>query len=303
LLPWFPENLLVSIGKMIVQLTKSYLLCATPRSGSTLLCEILSSSGRLGRPQEYFELLKDTGLPRQPAQYFNPRALEERQYRRLLGLLGVDQGVRVDLAQLAELRERYREYLLRVLECGTTDNGVFGAKMMWGYLTDFLYLYAGDESTDSGRHIDFRLRSAFANVRYIHVRRRDKLCQAISLWKAIQTQLWREDAGTPRGHPWRHPVFDFAAITFLRRQLEEHDQAWNRFFVTAGATPLVLQYEDFACDLRRTYLQVARHIGIREKAKATGRVSMLRQFDADSESWRAQYLAIERQKRSPAGPK
>jgi LPS sulfotransferase NodH len=44
----------------------SYLVCATPRSGSTLLCEALSGTGLAGRPAEYFEAMYDTGLPRRP---------------------------------------------------------------------------------------------------------------------------------------------------------------------------------------------------------------------------------------------
>ena len=38
-----------------VKPTRSYLVCATPRSGSTLLCEGLESTGVAGRPREYFE--------------------------------------------------------------------------------------------------------------------------------------------------------------------------------------------------------------------------------------------------------
>ena len=49
----------------------SYLVCATQRSGSTLLCELLGGDRRAaGVPDEYFESLRETGLPRQPGQYF-----------------------------------------------------------------------------------------------------------------------------------------------------------------------------------------------------------------------------------------
>src|SRR5690348_6219991 len=55
----------------------SYLACATPRSGSTLLCEALTNTGVAGNPKEYFEALKATGLPMRPIDYFttldNPR--------------------------------------------------------------------------------------------------------------------------------------------------------------------------------------------------------------------------------------
>src|SRR4028118_2171875 len=33
---------------------RSYVLCGTPRTGSTLLCSLLYSTGVLGRPESYF---------------------------------------------------------------------------------------------------------------------------------------------------------------------------------------------------------------------------------------------------------
>ncbi len=31
-----------------------YFICATPRSGTTLLCDLLADTGRAGRPQSYY---------------------------------------------------------------------------------------------------------------------------------------------------------------------------------------------------------------------------------------------------------
>jgi LPS sulfotransferase NodH len=45
---------------------RSYLVCATQRSGSTLLCELLKGTRVAGRPEEYFEAKPDTGLPPLP---------------------------------------------------------------------------------------------------------------------------------------------------------------------------------------------------------------------------------------------
>ena len=53
------------------KVTKSYVVCATPRSGSTLLCALLAGTGVAGNPEEYFERLWRTGLPRQPREYFD----------------------------------------------------------------------------------------------------------------------------------------------------------------------------------------------------------------------------------------
>ena len=49
---------------------RAYLVCATPRSGSTLLCEMLRDTGLAGRPLEHFEILRHSSLPRQPREYF-----------------------------------------------------------------------------------------------------------------------------------------------------------------------------------------------------------------------------------------
>ena len=53
------------------RLQSPYVVCATPRSGSTLLCELLAGTGVAGQPEEYFEHLWRTGLPRQPREYFD----------------------------------------------------------------------------------------------------------------------------------------------------------------------------------------------------------------------------------------
>ena len=51
---------------------RSYLVCATPRSGCTLLCHLLDQTGVAGHPEEYFEALRHSGVPRRPHEYFDP---------------------------------------------------------------------------------------------------------------------------------------------------------------------------------------------------------------------------------------
>src|SRR2546423_6871003 len=59
-----------SAEQAAVKPRRCYLVCATPRSGSTLLCEGLESTEVAGRPREYFEELKETGVSRRPREYF-----------------------------------------------------------------------------------------------------------------------------------------------------------------------------------------------------------------------------------------
>src|ERR1700749_1121749 len=55
---------------------QAYLVCATPRSGSTLLCEMLRDTGLAGRPLEHFEVLRHSSLPRRPHEYFGDLDLD-----------------------------------------------------------------------------------------------------------------------------------------------------------------------------------------------------------------------------------
>jgi hypothetical protein len=73
----------------------SYLICATPRSGSTLLCHALDATGISGHPDEHFEVLLETGRPRQPRDYFqrsnDPEVwvlLDDPEFQDVLGEYG-----------------------------------------------------------------------------------------------------------------------------------------------------------------------------------------------------------------------
>src|ERR1044072_7957271 len=103
----------------------AYFVCATPRSGSTLFCEALTATGIAGRPAEYFEALRGTDVPRQPHEYFD---LPDAEVEALLPR--VAQQPTAELAGAAD----YRDYVAWAREQGATPNGVFAAKLMFGYL-------------------------------------------------------------------------------------------------------------------------------------------------------------------------
>src|SRR3954453_19662507 len=70
-----------------MQPDRSYLVCATPRSGSTLVCHALEETGIAGRPEGEFEALPDSGLPRRQQEYFP--GFEHQSTRDHLGELSV----------------------------------------------------------------------------------------------------------------------------------------------------------------------------------------------------------------------
>jgi trehalose 2-sulfotransferase len=86
-------------------LASTYAICASPRSGSSLLCDLLEQAGVLGRPEEFFN----------PDSFRRP-FLE----RHGLGELAVDE-------YLEQLRAEF-----------TTPNGVFGMKLMPVHVQELL---------------------------------------------------------------------------------------------------------------------------------------------------------------------
>ena len=235
----------------------SYLVCATPRSGSTLLCALLDQTGVAGHPEEYFEALRHSGMPRRPHEYFDPQRhaniIERLAFREM------PDGVVRSPNPLWDPND-YSRYLEWALEHGMTPNRVFGAKLMWGYLGDFATLLRSVEGLAELPLPDLLTRT-FPGLRYVQITRENKVRQAVSLWKAVQTQDWRQSEGKRRG-PAPQPVFSFRAINYLVRQLTAHDAAWDAYFLGLGRPPLKITYEELADDPEPVVRRVLDHIGI-----------------------------------------
>jgi LPS sulfotransferase NodH len=267
---------------------RSYLVCATPRSGSTLLCETLELTGVAGRPREYFEALKETGVPRRPREYF--WGLRSPEVLRLL-----PHDAQLDRAsERVETwnRDDYARHLDASIREGTTANGVFGAKMMWGYFDDFLELTRGIPRF-GGMGDGSLLNAAFPDLHYVFVSRSDKVRQAVSLWRALQTWVWRKTEGHADDEPLpeQRAVYSFDAIDHLLDQLRRHEDAWRGFFFRIGRRPLSVLYEEVAGDLDATVERVLRELDLeRPPASAPVTQPMRRQSDDLSESWVQNYL-------------
>jgi LPS sulfotransferase NodH len=258
----------------------SYLVCATPRSGSTLLCQLLDQTGVAGHPEEYFEALRHSGLPRRPHEYFDgerhANIIERLAFREM-----PDTAPRPNELWQPETYDRYLEW---AIEQGTTPNGVFGAKVMWGYLGDFAQLLRGIEGL-AGLPLPELLNRVFPGLRYIQITRKDKFRQAISLWKAVQTQAWRQDAN-PNPSSIAEPQFSFRAINYLVRLLTAHDASWDAFFLGLGYEPLRITYEDLAEDPEPVIADILTQFGIPAPAKLEISAPRLRiQSDDRSEQW------------------
>ncbi len=118
----------------------SYLICATPRSGSTLLCDALDGTGIAGHPEEHFEVLLETGQPRQPRDYFqrsnDPEVwalLDDPEFQDVLGEYGGRYAEHPARRDPSWRRPDFERLVEEALRKGTTENCVLGTKIMWAY--------------------------------------------------------------------------------------------------------------------------------------------------------------------------
>jgi LPS sulfotransferase NodH len=252
----------------------SYLVCATPRSGSTLLCKTLAETGVAGDPEEFFEAVPATGMPRRPLDYLD--GLEDAE-----ALALVERAPPHPPPPYSDLRDvpSYAEHLERVRAWGSTPNGVFGAKIMWAHLEDL--------ARQLGSHdLPALVDSVFDRPRFVWVRRADTVRQAVSLWRAMQTQSWRAENEPDAGEP----QYSFAALRHLVDLLTAHDAAWERFFDTKDV--LTVSYDDLSTDLAGVLAQTLDHIGVAAPEGTLDALPRLRrQADERSDAWVAAYAA------------
>lgn len=228
----------------------SYLLCATPRSGSTLLCGLLESSGVAGHPASYFD-------------------------RRILDVNAESwQIARPDDGRIDAV------YLQHARIAGSTSNGVFGGRIMGATLpelTDDLAAAAG-----AGTDLD-RLSEHLGRLRFVHLRRRDVVAQAVSWAKSEQTHFWHPGEEIEPGA--QEPHYDEDLIDQLVTRIHDLDARWAAWFTAQGITPCMVAYEDLAADPVAVAHAVLDHLALEVPPGQTITVRARRQADDLNEDW------------------
>ena len=221
---------------------RNYLICATARSGSNLLCEILASLGFAGKPLEH--LWEPPGSTPQP------------------------------------LGERWSH----ILEEGRSDNGVFGTKLLW-YQADRLEHELPGALGSPGMSLSQVLATMLADPKYIYLTRRDRVRQAVSFARAIQTEQWRsmDEAAS-------EPHYDADAITRALHFLAEEETSWEDFFTRHGISPYCLVYEGLDSTPRDAIDGLLRFLGYEgSRLDSLSGSRHERQADEVTESWVRRY--------------
>lgn len=234
---------------------QNYIVCAVQRSGSSLLCEALTSTKLAGVPEEYFLLCKDSWWAQQ-------------------------HGI-----------SSHDAFLNLIIQKGMTSNGVFGCKIMWncfGEIVDRLRELPSLAKLDDS----VLMEHLFQNPKYIWVVRHDKVRQAVSWTIAAQAGLY---ASYQRPLPEQEPKFDFTMIDNLHRLIEVGEQGWSNYFERANVKPLTVVYEDFVANYDATIKQILHFLEIDypdSQVFSPTTLDLNRQSPSRDEEWKSRYWEI-----------
>jgi len=234
----------------------SYLICATPRSGSTLLCGLLDSSGVAGHP----------------ASYFNRKSLHDY----------------ADGWRIARPRDgRIDEAFVRAaLTAGRTANGVFGGRIMAETLPELLSGLAAAASAPAMTDVAL-LSAQFGRLKFVHLRRRDVVAQAVSWARALQTHFWHPgEAVAPGG---QDPHYDEELIGRLVATIERFESDWTVWFASQSIVPCEVTYEELAADPPGTAQRVLDHLGLDVPPDRRLVIGHRRQADRLNADWTARF--------------
>lgn len=241
----------------------SYIICGTPRSGSTLLCSMLTETRAAGRPHSYFrqediaEWAEDWGV--EPAQ-----GPDDAQFD--------------------------RDYVAAMRRVGTDETGIFGLRLMWVSVPEASRRL--DNIAGGKADVAVRLEETFGPTLYIHLSRLDKVAQAVSLIRAQQSGLWhRNSDGTVlEGGETLQPIaYDGDRIGQVVRDLEDDDAGWAGFFKSRSIEPLRLTYEAVSADPQLALSKVLSALGRNPDLASSVRVGTAKLADATSSEWAAKY--------------
>ena len=243
----------------------AYIICGTPRTGSTLLCKLLASTGAAGDPHSFY---RRQDVPEWAEEWNLPAR------------------------DMMDELEFNTAYLDAAISAGKGGTGVFGLRLMRENLDELSGIL--DQIFPGLASDTARFEKAFGRVLYIHLSREDKLAQAISLIKAQQTGLWHiapDGSEIERVGAAQEPQYDFERIKGELAELEAYDAAWNVWFAAQGLTPLRIGYERLSAAPAATLLGICEVLGVPSPHAEDVRPGVAKLADETSRDWMRRYCS------------
>ena len=211
------------------------------------------------------------------------------------GLLGAPSEVLNPTSELRVLMSRFKasspaDYIAKLLARRTSRNGVFGMKAHFHHFEAFQKEYPP-------------LLEVLAPTSYIYISRQDRIAQAVSMAKALQTDAW-----TSRMEEGPKPVlfYDREMIAHCLVDIEQQDATWRRWFETHKITPFQVTYDELTADAARVVRSFVEYLGVQNDERDEVDIPPARkQADETNQEWIERFEreenALGRSQQSDAG--
>lgn len=240
--------------------SRSYLICATWRTGSNLLGDLLRQTGVAGDPDE--NLLPRIEKLRKPEWGF----------------------------------KSFTEFVQETQRRHSTPNGVSCLKLMHWNLLESLERLRHENDLDSCVSDREVLERFFPEVRFIFITRCNKMRQAISMMRAIQSDQWIMTARS-KGEMLSKQSLHFDWHDFHRQlhAVNLEDDRWLDFFSRNGIIPFLVPYERLQVAHREVLAEVLRFLNL-PVTESVGSITpkIRRQATIQNRLWEIQAIVIHR---------
>ncbi len=234
---------------LVPRLSYTITIWFSQRTGSTLLCEALESTGAAGKPGEW--------------------------------LLAQNLLDHYHLNSYAELQKH-------LWNLGSTANRVFGLKLSFCEPDFSRVLEVLKNFPNCPRQFNSCLaiwENAFPNGHHIFMTRRNKVRLAVSWWKAIKTQEWYRKQGADAQDVDLTDVYSFDAINHLYCESVMREAGIQELFSESNIIPLTIVYEDFVQEYEATIKRILSYLGIESNFPYIAPPYYTQLADKISEEW------------------
>ncbi len=237
----------------------SYVICTSPRSGSTLLCTLLASTGKSGNPESYFhrpeisDWLERFGITPDPAA-----------------------------SQCHILETIFQAAIAK----GRLATGIFGVRLQrhsFDFFTQNLAVLHPHIQGDKKR-----FEAAFGRTLFIFLTRADKVEQAVSYLKAQQTGLWHvaaDGSELERLSVHQEPIYNSAEIQSYFEKFTAFDKEWDGWFRREGINPFRICYDQLSHDPVKTVSAILDCLGLENAGALLIEPGVKKLADAVSRNW------------------
>ena len=243
---------------------QSYIICTSPRSGSTLLCKLLSSTGKAGNPNSHFHVPEI-------ASWIKDYGISAENYE-------AEQDILMAIFTAAKKR-------------GTGLSDLFGLRLQRG---SFLFFMEKMKVLYPGLPSDLkRIKTAFGNTLFIYLTRENKLDQAVSFVKAEQTGLWHLAPDGTELERLSEPQPTFYDENEIRRRFDEFtsfDQEWKSWFLTEGIEPLKVTYDELSADPKVVLSQILTKLNMDQMMVKNIDIPVAKLADGINQGWIERFL-------------